>query len=162
MGGAEMGPLSLYRPDSDRNGLIPWNAQLRTEGCIHFCASHVFAKETGFAFYFATVPQLADSRGLQPVVYIEAMEMPYSVPVASSVDRFFETYSHYLELMVVDPEYIQSRVPEAVFPWGASQLIARDTLLLEMIRAGQFSFLTEDDDETNDWLARLCAMPPKY
>ncbi|HVG60769.1 MAG TPA: hypothetical protein VNA24_19585 [Hyalangium sp.] len=46
--------------------------------------------------------------------------------MSSSVDRFFDTYSRYLEVMVVDLEYLYSQVPEITFPWGVPHLIARD------------------------------------
>jgi hypothetical protein len=155
LGEAEFGPLSIFRPDFEWNGLIPWNAALRKYDSVHFRSSLVFAKKTGFALYLATVPRLADEQGLQPVVYIEAMDMLSAVPVASSVDRFFDTYSRYLELMVVDPEYLDSGVPEASFPWGVPQLIASDKPLMEQIRAGRFDFLTDDDRDALDWLQKL-------
>jgi hypothetical protein len=157
IGGAELSRLSIYRPDLEWDGLVPHNMKLRGYGFTSFLASLTFAKETGFSYYFATVPRLADSRGLQPVVYIDFMEPPTAVPVASSVDRFFDTYSRYIELMVVDPEYIYSRVPEASFPWGVPQLIARDEPLMELVRAGRFDFLTGEDEEGHQWTQRLPA-----
>jgi len=154
IGGAELGPLSIYRPDLEWDGLVPWNMELRRGGFTPFLASLSFAKETGFSYYFATVPRLADSRGVQPVMHVDGYEA-HAVPVASSVDRFFDTYSRYLELMVVDPGYIYSRVAEISFPWGVSQLIARDETLMESIRAGRFDFLTRDDAEGHQWTQRL-------
>jgi hypothetical protein len=97
-GGAELGPLSLYRPGADELDLIPWNEWLRRHDTLHFCASLIFGCETGFSIYFATVPRLADDQGIQPVIYLEAVDMLTCVPVASSVDRFFDTYSRYLEI----------------------------------------------------------------
>jgi len=159
-GGAEWGPISLYRPDSEWDGLIPWNQELREYDSVIFRASHVFSRKTGFALYFATVPRLADAQGLQPVIYIQAMEFLSAVPVASSVARFFDTYSHYLELMVVDPEYLSSHVPEVVFPWSVPQLFARDATLLEQIRAGRFDFLMQDDEESQKWARELLTSRP--
>jgi hypothetical protein len=155
IGGAKLGPLSIYRPDLEWDGLVPENMDLRRHGLMPFLASLIFAKEIGFSYYLATVPRLADSQGLQPVVYIDFMEPPTTVPVASSVDRFFDTYSRYLELMVVDPEYIYSRNPEIIFPRGVPQLIARDEPLMELVRAGRFDFLTGDDEEGHQWTQRL-------
>jgi len=154
MGGAELGPLSIAKPDLEWDGLIPWNMKLRRHDLTPFLASLSFAVETGFSYYFATVPRLADSRGVQPVVHVDGYEA-HAVPVASSVDRFFDTYSRYLELMVVDPGYIYSRVAEISFPWGVSQLIARDETLMESIRAGRFDFLTDEDAEGHQWTQRL-------
>lgn len=159
LGGAELGPISIYRPDSEWDGLIPWNVELREYHSILFQASHIFARETGFALYYATVPRLAGSQGLQPVIYIQAMEFPSAVPVASSVDRFFDTYSRYLELMVVDPEYIASGNPAAVFPWSVKELIAGDEPLMAQVRAGRFDFLTQEDEEAHRWVEQLCATP---
>lgn len=131
--------------------------RLRQDGFTPFLASLIFAKETGFSFFFATVPRLAGSQGLQPIVYIEFMDSLTTAPVASSVDRFFDSYSRYLELMVVDPGYIYSKVSEVSFPWGVPQLIARDEPLLEQVRAGRFDFLTEDDESGRRWTQRLVA-----
>ncbi len=127
---------------------------------MHFLSSLVFGENTGFRIYFATVPRLADAQRVQPVIYIEAMDMLTCVPVASSVDRFFDTYSRYLEIMVVDPEYLYSRVPEAVFPWGVPQLIARDEPLIEQVRAGRFDFLTQSDEQAHQWVQKLRITPP--
>jgi hypothetical protein len=160
VGGAELGPLSLYRPGLDWLDLIPWNERLRRRNTVHFRSSLIFAEETGFALYFATVPRLADARGLQPVIYIQAMDFLSAAPVASSVDRFFDTYSRYLELMVVDPEYIYDKNPSVVFPWNVQQLIARDEPLIEQIRAGSFDFLIQDDEEAKNWTRELLTTKP--
>jgi len=154
IGGAELGPLSIYRPDLEWDGLVPENMDLRKLGFKPFIASLIFAKETGFSYYFATVLSLADARGVQPVVHVDGYE-GHAVPLASSVDYFFDTYSRYLELMVVDPEYILSRVSEVTFPWGVPHLIAHDEPLMELIRAGRFNFLTSDNEEGHQWTQRL-------
>jgi hypothetical protein len=158
-GGAELGPLSLYRPGADELDLLPWNEWLRRHDTLHFRSSLIFGQKTGFSIYFATVPSLADDRGIQPVIYLEAVDMLTCVPVASSVDRFFDTYSRYLEVMVVDPEYLYSQVPEITFPWGVPQLIARDEPLMEQVRAGRFDFLTKSDKEAHQWVQQLRVTP---
>lgn len=160
VGGASFGPISLYRPDLEWNGLVPWNQELREYHSILFDASHVFAKEIGFALYFATVPRLANAHGVQPVIYIQAMDELSAVPVASSVDRFLDSYARYLELMVVDHEYIHSRVPEVVYPWSIPQLIARDEPLLEQLRVGAFDFLMQDDEDAQKWARELLTARP--
>jgi hypothetical protein len=158
-GGAELGPLSLYRPGADEHDLIQWNEWMRRHDTLHFHASLIFGWETGFSIYFATVPRLADDQGIQPVIYLEAVDMLTCVPVASSVDSFFDTYSRYLEVMVVDPEYLYSHVPGITFPWGVPQLIARDGPLLKQVRAGRFDFLTRSDKEAHQWVQQL-GRPP--
>ncbi len=89
-GGGELGPLLLYRPGSDWVDLIPWNERLRQLHTLHYRSSLIFGEKTGFPLYFATVPQLADAQGLQPVVYIDGHEVQYAVPIASSDDRFID------------------------------------------------------------------------
>lgn len=157
-GGGTLGRLSLYPPGPEWNHLIPWNTRLREFDIIQFRSSLVFGEKTGFALYFATVPRLADAQGLQPVIYIQAMEAPSAAPVASSVDRFFDTYSRYIEHMVVDPEYLSSGVPDVTFPWDMKQIIARDEPLMSLAQAGHFDFLTQDDEEMHQWVQQLCTM----
>jgi hypothetical protein len=154
-GGGDLGPLSLYSPGSEWNHLIPWNERLRESDAIQLRSSLIFGEKTGFALYFATVPRLADAQGLQPVIYLQAMDSLSAAPVASSVDRFFDTYSRYLELMVADPGYVHNRVPEIHFPWDVQQLITRDEPLMALARAGRFDFLTRDDAEARQWVQQL-------
>jgi hypothetical protein len=160
--GGELGPLSLFSPGPEWNHLIPWNQRLREREleAMHFRSSLIFGEQTGFALYLATVPRLADAQGLQPVIYIQAMEFSSVAPVASSVDRFFDLYSRYLELMVVDPGYLNNRVPEILFPWDVQQLIAKDEPLLALAQAGRFDFLTENDAEAHQWIQQLYTMRP--
>jgi hypothetical protein len=155
VGAAEFGPFTLYGPGPEREGLIPRNEWLREYDKVHFRASLVFGWEAGFAYYYGTVPQLADSRGIQPVIYIDDYEAQYAVPVASSVDQFFATYAQYLKLMVVDPEYAQHGATVVNFPWSMAQLIARDEPLMEQVLAGRFDFLTNNYREALDWLQML-------
>ncbi len=156
-GGGELGPLSLLPPGPEWNHLIPWNQRLRERELetMHFRSSLIFSEQTGFALYFATVPRLADAQGLQPVIYIQAMESSSVTPVASSVDHFFDLYSRYLELMVLDPGYLHNRVPEILFPWDVQKLIAKDEALVALARAGRFDFLTQDDAEAHQWVQQL-------
>jgi hypothetical protein len=160
LGAAEFGPLSLYGPSSDRAGLIPRNEWLREYERVHLRSSLVFGWETGFAYYYGTVPQLADAQGLQPVIYIDNYEAQYAVPVASSVDRFFDAYSHYLELMVVDAEYIHSGITRINFPWSMPQFIARDEPLMKQVVDGRFDFLTNNDRDALEWIQKLRAARP--
>src|SRR5690242_17813766 len=52
----------------------------------------------GDVYTYATVPGLADEQGRQPVVLVDTYEFePQVMPVASNVDRFFDTYARYLE-----------------------------------------------------------------
>jgi hypothetical protein len=160
LGEAEFGPLSLCRPGSEWTDLVPWNGRLREEGAIHFNASLVFGWEMGFSLYYGTVPRLADVQELQPVVHIDGYEAQYAIPIASSVDRFFDAYSRYLERMVADPEYIHHGVSALHFPWDMSQLIARDEPLMAQVHAGSFDFLTNNQKAAVEWLQKLRASHP--
>ncbi len=127
---------------------------------MHFSASLIFSFEMGFSLYYGTVPRLADPQGLQPVVHVDGYEAQYAVPVASSVDCFFEAYSHYLELMVADPEYTHHGVSMLHFPWDLSPLISRDERLMAQVHAGSFDFLTNNQRAAVEWLQKFRAAHP--
>ena len=57
----------------------------------------VFAKDDRLAYAYAAVPELVDARGLRPVVWVDVYEALYALPVASSVDRFLDTFARYLD-----------------------------------------------------------------
>jgi len=76
--------------------------------------------------------------------------------VASNVDRFFDSYSRYLEGVVADPYYQQTGETNLVFPWHATGILARDERLVELMRAGRFDALMKDvDEETRRWAAQV-------
>jgi hypothetical protein len=106
---------------------------------------------------YATVPGLADAQGRQPVVRVDTYEFePHVLPVASNVDRFFDSYSHYLEALVSDPRYQKSGETDFVFPWDAAEILARDERLVALMRAGRFDSLMKNvDDVTRRWAARV-------
>jgi hypothetical protein len=134
--------------------MIPWNEQLREGDLAPYRSSLIFSEETGFPLYYGTVARLADVQGLQPVVHVNGYEA-YAAPVASSVDRFFDTYSRYLELMVVDIEYIHHGIASIGFPWSMTQLIAQDKPLMELVHAGRFDFMTNNFRDATQWLQEL-------
>ncbi|WNG45872.1 hypothetical protein F0U60_18465 [Archangium minus] len=106
---------------------------------------------------YATVPELADEWGRQPVVRVDTYEPDAHVmPIASNVDRFFDSYSRYLENLVADVRYQKSRETELLFPWDATEILARDEWLVELMRAGRFNSLMKNgDDSTRRWAARV-------
>jgi hypothetical protein len=160
LGAAKFGPFSIYGSGTDEFDLIPRNEWAKGYGNICFDASIIFGQEIGFADYLATVPQLAGTHGLQPVVYICAHDAAvYAVPIASSVDRFFDLYSRYLERMVADFEYIETGVSLVTFPWGMADLIRRDEPLIAQVRAGHFDFLTNGEEGARKWLRELLSPP---
>lgn len=156
LGAAEFGTLALYGPSTEEGGLIPKNQWLRKRGQVQYCSTLVFGWEPGFAFYYGTVPKLARSQGLQPVVFISAMEALFAVPIASSVDRFFHLYSHYLERRVAD-DSVGGGLSYVTFPWDMVDLVVQDEPLIEQVRATRFDFLTDNDKDALEWLEELRA-----
>jgi hypothetical protein len=115
----------------------------------------------GDAFTYATVPGLADAWGRQPVVHVDIYEYePKVIPVASNVDRFFGILSHYMELKAADPCYQESGETDIGFPYDATELLARDERLMELMRTGRFDPLMKHvDDWTRRWTAKLMGTP---
>ena len=159
IGGADFGEefggeLFLSQVDDQLNGIM-----LDTEG---FCreeepwrSSVIFASVPGLAYYYAVVPRLADERGHQPVIYIDAYMDRYVLPIASNVDRFFDTLSRYIEMLMEDQGYRFDGMRGIHFPISVPELIARDRRLVEMIVTGRFDFIMNLGDEFQDWLARV-------
>ena len=156
VGDATLGRFSLLRPDTAWDGLIPWNEKAKQDDTEPFRSILLFGQEQGFAYYYGAVPALADATGLQPIVFAKHYPGEFSaVPIASNLDRFFDTYSRYLELMVVDAGYLDTGVTELQFPWGVPKLIAADTALLALAREGRFSHLISHDEGARDWVAEI-------
>ncbi|PTL85296.1 hypothetical protein [Vitiosangium sp. GDMCC 1.1324] len=123
----------------------------------------VFGGEKGLAYTYATVPGLADAWGRQPVVEVNTYEDELKVmPIASNVDRFFDSYSRYLEALVADPRYQESGETDLIFPWHATGILARDERLVELMRAGRFESLmknTRESKATRQWFAKVAGVP---
>lgn len=114
----------------------------------------LFAGEPFLAYYYATVPALADEQGFQPVVYVDTYEIPYALPLASNVDRFFDLYARYLEALVASPGYDPSNGTGLVFPWAVPHLLRDDTKLMELVRSEAFNPLATTK-EARSWVAKL-------
>jgi hypothetical protein len=115
----------------------------------------------GDLYTYATVPSLADERGWQPVVKVDTYEdEPVVMPVASNVDRFFDSYSRFLEALVSHPSYLEAGETDLLFPWDATDILSRDERLVELMRAGRFdSLMKNGDDSTRRWAARVMGSP---
>jgi len=111
----------------------------------------------GDVYTYATVPRLADGWGRQPVVMVDTYEYePKVMPVASDVDRFFDTCARYLEAKVSHPRYQESGEVGLRFPWDAIEFLVQDERLVELMRAGRFDSLMKNvDDETRRWAAKV-------
>lgn len=112
----------------------------------------IFAGEPMMAYHYATVPELVDAQGRQPVVMVDVYEEPYAMPVASDVDAFFDVYSRYLESLKAMPEGREE--VQLTFPWNVPALIGRDGRLVEMILQGRFDRLMTNH-EVQDWSRRV-------
>jgi hypothetical protein len=115
----------------------------------------------GDLYTYATVPSLADERGWQPVVKVDTYEdEPVVMPVASNVDRFFDSYSRFLEALVSHPRYLEAGETDLLFPWDATEFLARDERLVELMRARRFDALMKNgDDSTRRWAAKVMGSP---
>jgi hypothetical protein len=153
--GLEEGFVLLRAGDVRHSDLLRVNERWRRDHADPFGSLLVFGKEDMLAYHYATVPRLADARGLQPVVKVDMHEEPYAVPLASTVDRFFDTYSRYLEVLVAEPDYEELGPAVRTFPWQVPEIIARDRPLVEMLQAGHFDFLMPKNEETRSWVAMI-------
>ena len=153
--GLDEGFTLLRAGDARQSDLLRVNERWRRDRAEPLGSLLVFGKEEMLVYYYATIPHLTNKRGQQPVVKIDVHEEPYAVPLASNVDRFFDTYSHYLEVLVAQPEYEELGPAVLTFPWQVPEFIARDKPLVELLRAGRFDFLMPKDEETRTWVARV-------
>ncbi|WP_309896075.1 hypothetical protein [Archangium sp.] len=115
----------------------------------------------GNLYTYATMPSLADERGWQPVVEVDTYEPdPIVMPVASNVDRFFDSYSRYLEALVAQLRCIESWENKLRFPWDVTEVLARDERLVELMRAGRFQALMKNtDDSIRRWADKVMGSP---
>lgn len=148
----------LTRCDDEVNGLAMENEHSRKWWPERFHALTVFGEDMRYCY--ATVPELASSEGFQPVVRIDPYEDIYALPIASNVDRFFETYSRYLEIVADEPEFQQLQEPSVSFPWEVPELLSADGRLIELLGEGKFdpwmySGHERTDEQVRQWLARV-------
>lgn len=178
--GGELEGFYLYRADTVRE-LVDANERVREGWPEELRASlSVFAGEPALLYCFATVAGLAGETGEQPVVRVDPYEDVVAVPVASSVDRFFDTYSHALERQVeliredagfkarLEAEFgppapdslraLRSKDrPRITFPWEVPDLIARDEPLVRLLQAGAFDFLMGGCQDIHKWVGKVLA-----
>jgi hypothetical protein len=158
--------LGLYVSSCDGqvNGILRAN-ELESDWPEPFRSLLVFGGEEALAYRFATVPSLADAQGLQPVVKVDPYEEIYALPIASNVDRFFDTYARYLELVYGAPDFSDDCGTWPVFPWEVPEIISTDRALMSMLVDGRFDSLmfppesldTDGHEEIRRWIAKLRA-----
>lgn len=147
------------------NGILMANEHVERYWPEPFRSLLIFGGKEASSYTYATVPSLADAQGFQPVVEIDPHEDFYALPIASNVDRFFDTYARYLTLIHETPEISEERGAWPVFPWEVPELIAADRPLMGMIVDGCFDFLMFQEgvaarkvnEEIREWIARLRA-----
>ncbi|HYO58913.1 hypothetical protein [Archangium sp.] len=152
--------------DEQVNGILLANEQVQPYWPEPFRSLLLFGGKEASAYTFATVPSLADAQGLQPVVEVNPYEDFYALPIASNVDRFFDTYARYMELIYQTPELSEERGAWPVFPWEVPELIAADRALMGMLVEGRFDFLMFQEgvearrvnEEIREWIAQLRAV----
>lgn len=103
-----------------------------------------FAQYGYQASYLCCVPALAGSDGSQPVLYIDTHEVPYAIPLASSVERLVLLLARYLELRATGLDRI--------FPGEVPELARVDGRLVELAKAGAFEPWLRGD---RDWMRAL-------
>ena len=135
--------------------LASLNEGMRSLGGEPYLSALLFGQISMMAYYFATVPPLADAGGTQPVVLIDGYERHQVLPVASSVDAFFTAFSMYLERAVSTEEYAVERRIGLHFPTSVPDVIARDLALADALFSGRFKNLMRDDEESREWISAL-------
>ena len=156
--GALLGDIELYSfRESESPLLILINERMRWGGIEPYRTVLLFGKVPGLAYYFATVPSLADPSGIQPVIFIDGHEGNQVLPVGSNVDEFFMTFSTYLEQLAVTPDYIAERHVSLHFPTSVPELIARDRPLVEAVASGRFNQWIGNDAESLEWISKVTA-----
>lgn len=153
----------LMRCDDEVNGLLLENQEWDGFWPHPFWPEHfkplmLFGNNMGYRY--ATVPALAEGNEPQPIVYLDSYESIYAMPVASNLDRFFETYSRYLELLVSESVSGDSDVPYVDFPWEVPELLGEDQSLKEMLSSGVFDRWMFPGDVGNEeairqWVSRV-------
>jgi hypothetical protein len=116
-----------------------------------------FAGEPNTLYRYATMPELADAQGLQPVVHVDLHEEPYALPIASSVDLFFDLYARYLKELASTPRHGATLLSS--FPLEVPHLFAPDRRLVGLIRDGHFEPLlspaARTDVSVQQWLRKI-------
>ena len=160
VGGVQFGGkrqyLCLHPVNDVRNDIITETEKLR-EPTEPFHSTILFGEASGLAWYYATVPALADEQGLQPVVFIDGYDERPVKPVASNLNRFFHVFARYVEMLARDTSHQRGDPPEEHFPEGVVEEVARDGRLVEMLEAGRFHFLLKHAPASQGWVEQVLA-----
>lgn len=154
--------LVMFEMSDEVNALEEKNRAMRDgwQSAL-FSSLFIFGGEPFLAHYYATVPGLADEHGRQPVVWVDAYEQGYALPVASNVDCLFDTYSRYLEELVAHEDFRERGSAALAFPWRTPHLLVRDEPLLRLIREGHFERWLPGQ-EGKDWTSSVLAARQRH
>lgn len=155
--GAMLGDFQIYPLKNPENAVLRINRSMRRFGEEPYLSTLLFGQIPLLAYYLATVPPLADSRGIQPVVFIDGYEGDRVLPIASSVDEFLSLFSVYLERAVATPEFNLERRVGLHFPQSVLDVVARDRPLVAALLAGRFDRLI-DTDESHKWVSQIAEL----
>jgi hypothetical protein len=147
-----MGDFQIYPWRSRENVVLRINTGMRVLGDEPYVSSLLFGQIPSLAYYLATVPALADSKGIQPVIFINGYEGDQVLPVASNVDEFLRMFSIYLERAVARPEFVVERRIRLQFPESVQDVVARDLRLVEAMSSGSFGWLIRTE-ESREWVS---------
>ncbi|MDQ5821004.1 MAG: hypothetical protein M3540_06155 [Actinomycetota bacterium] len=117
----------------------------------------VYAQISGEANYLATLPDLAESDGVQPVGLLNLHEGSKLFPLASSVDAAFGTLARRLGQVAGRFATPDQAAGALKVPWGAAEPAARDRRLVERITAGDFDAFRRDQPDVAEWIEMTLA-----
>ncbi len=160
LGEGRFGDFLLDRSDAGPYGIVETNEGMKRRGEEPFRSCTLFGAAPSLAYFYAVVPRLADAQGRQPVLYIDNHDERVVLPIASDVDRFFDTYAGYLEALVQSPDYTPGEFWALSFPWSVPELIARDRPLVELLMAGRFEGLMTTAPAEREWVEQVKSARP--
>jgi hypothetical protein len=154
VGRLSLGPSRqlLMRCDNETNTLLRENKEWQSYFPHEFWPEHfrpLIIFGGNMLYRYALVPALANTDGIQPVVFVDPYEEIYVLPIASNLNRFFDAFSRYVKILAADPEYRAKGTPSIGFPWRTPEIIAKDLLLVEMIKKGLFDRLMYESNKTS-------------
>jgi hypothetical protein len=152
--GAMLGDLQIYPLSDPENTVLRLNRSMRRFGEEPYLSVLLFGQIPLLAYYLATVPSLADSRGVQPVVFVDGYENNEVLPIASSVDEFLSLFAVYLERAVATSEFKLERRIRLHFPASVLDVVASDAPLVAALSSGHFEKLS-DTDASREWISKV-------
>lgn len=153
--GGTLGELVLYGVAPSHGKVVAMNRDILKNNIEpRFEKVFRFAKKFLLSYYLATVPSLADSNGVQPVVFVTDYVDKGIEPIASDADRALGLYALFIGNVLERTGDILG-VAGIRFPYDFVDVIVQDTKLIQMIEAGRFDFLVSGDPDSRAWADKL-------